>query len=74
MSARTDLTDDASRPAPQEFPAESPCIKVCQLDREERCYGCGRTLDEVARWSSMTMDERRTVNARLGFRGHGRNR
>jgi uncharacterized protein len=57
-----------------EFPAESPCIKVCQLDLQQRCYGCGRTLDEIARWSRMSADERRAVNARLGFRGHGANR
>jgi hypothetical protein len=54
--------------------AESPCIKVCQLDLEHRCRGCGRTLDEVARWSRMSLDERRVVNARIGFRGHERPR
>jgi predicted Fe-S protein YdhL (DUF1289 family) len=55
-------------------PAESPCIKVCTLDLEGRCYGCGRTTDEIARWSTMTLDERRAVNRRIGFRGHGENR
>ena len=30
---------------------ESPCIKVCQLDPQQVCTGCGRTLDEIAEWS-----------------------
>lgn len=30
---------------------ESPCIKVCRLDREfGLCLGCFRTLDEIAVW------------------------
>lgn len=55
-------------------PATSPCIKVCKLDLADRCYGCGRTRGEIARWSIMSPDERRAVNARIGFRGHGENR
>ncbi|WP_434481124.1 DUF1289 domain-containing protein [Gemmatimonas sp.] len=49
-------------------------MKVCQLDLHVRCYGCGRTRNEVARWSTMTLDERRAVNRRLGFRGHDERR
>lgn len=56
------------------WPVASPCIKVCQLDVQDRCYGCGRTRDELARWSGMSPDGRRAVNARVGFRGHGVNR
>ena len=52
--------------------AESPCIKVCQLDLDNRCRGCGRTIDEIARWSTMTTAERITVNKRLGFVSHER--
>jgi predicted Fe-S protein YdhL (DUF1289 family) len=55
-------------------PATSPCIKVCQLDLEGRCRGCGRTTQEIADWPYMTPDERRAVNARLGFRGHDERR
>jgi predicted Fe-S protein YdhL (DUF1289 family) len=29
----------------------SPCIQVCQLDPQQVCRGCGRTLDEIAEWS-----------------------
>jgi len=52
--------------------AESPCIKVCQLDLDNRCRGCGRTIDEIARWSTMTREERIAVNKRLGFVSHDR--
>ncbi|WP_331047865.1 DUF1289 domain-containing protein [Gemmatimonas sp.] len=55
-----------------DWTAESPCIKVCRLDLDDRCYGCGRSRDEIARWSGMTLDERRVVNRRVGFRGHKR--
>lgn len=61
-------------PNPVDYPATSPCIKVCQLDLTDRCFGCGRTRAEIARWSRMTDDERRAVNRRLGFEGHGVNR
>lgn len=58
--------------AMEEWPVESPCIKVCRLDLDDRCYGCGRTLDDIRRWSTMTLEERRAVNQRIGFRGHKR--
>ena len=41
---------------------ESPCIKVCTLDAASGvCMGCGRTLDEIARWGSMGDAERRAI-------------
>jgi predicted Fe-S protein YdhL (DUF1289 family) len=69
-------TDPARHTPPlsHSTPATSPCIKVCQLDLAGRCYGCGRSRDEIARWSYMSLDERRAVNARIGFKGHGENR
>jgi predicted Fe-S protein YdhL (DUF1289 family) len=37
----------------------SPCIKVCAIDAATSlCAGCGRTLDEIARWSAMNDGER----------------
>ena len=34
---------------------ETPCIKVCTMDAASGlCSGCGRTLDEIARWGSMS--------------------
>jgi hypothetical protein len=41
---------------------ESPCSKVCTLDAASGlCIGCGRTLEEIARWGSMNDAERRAI-------------
>ena len=38
---------------------ESPCVKICTLDaRSGLCLGCGRTIDEIARWTAMRASER----------------
>ncbi len=48
------------------MPVSSPCIKVCVVDPARRlCRGCGRTLDEIARWGAMDEAERRHVMALL---------
>jgi uncharacterized protein len=48
---------------------ETPCINVCLLDDETGlCQGCGRTLDEIARWASMSDGERRRVMEALPAR------
>ncbi|HET7672183.1 MAG TPA: DUF1289 domain-containing protein [Burkholderiales bacterium] len=45
---------------------KSPCIKVCQMDpRHGLCLGCGRTLDEIARWATMKDAEREAILLRL---------
>jgi predicted Fe-S protein YdhL (DUF1289 family) len=37
----------------------TPCIKICTMDpRAGICAGCGRTLEEIARWGGMTESER----------------
>lgn len=46
---------------------ESPCRKLCALDPATRvCTGCGRSLDEIARWGGMSDDEKRAVLRRIG--------
>ena len=48
---------------------ETPCIAVCQMDpRTNLCFGCGRTLAEIARWSGMDGVERAAVMAQLAAR------
>jgi hypothetical protein len=32
------------------------------------CFGCGRTLDEIAGWAAMSPEERRTIMAVLPAR------
>ena len=45
-------------------PSDSPCVKVCRV-ADGVCVGCGRTLDEIRRWRTMTDDERAAVVARV---------
>ncbi len=46
--------------------AASPCIAVCRLDPRTRlCVGCGRSIDEIARWPDLDEDERERIVARL---------
>ncbi|WP_367238277.1 DUF1289 domain-containing protein [Hyphomicrobium sp.] len=48
---------------------ESPCVKVCDIDRPSGlCRGCGRTLAEIAGWSSLSGTERRRIMAELPAR------
>jgi len=40
----------------------SPCISVCKLDSAtEFCEGCFRTLDEIAAWSRLDDESKRSV-------------
>jgi uncharacterized protein len=48
---------------------ESPCTNICTLDaRSGLCLGCGRTIDEIARWAAMSADERARIMAELPAR------
>ncbi|HEY4141752.1 MAG TPA: DUF1289 domain-containing protein [Pseudolabrys sp.] len=48
---------------------ESPCVNICMLDaRTETCVGCGRTIDEISRWSTMTPADRSRVMSELPAR------
>jgi len=54
---------------------ESPCNRVCALDPASgRCLGCGRSLDEIARWTRMTDAERADVLDELARRSAARRR
>jgi predicted Fe-S protein YdhL (DUF1289 family) len=45
---------------------ETPCIAVCQMDpRTNLCFGCGRTLPEIARWGRMDSAERQSIMSGL---------
>lgn len=48
---------------------ETPCIAVCMMDpRTKLCFGCGRTLPEIARWHRMETAERLAVMEGLASR------
>ena len=58
---------------PKAMTIESPCVKICTLDaRSGLCLGCGRTIDEIARWSAMSAAERARVRDELPARIAGR--
>lgn len=48
---------------------DTPCVAVCMIDpRTKLCFGCGRTLPEIARWHAMAGAERLAVMAQLPSR------
>jgi len=48
---------------------ETPCVAVCMIDPKTKlCFGCGRTLPEIARWHAMESAERLAVMALLRAR------
>ncbi|HVT23494.1 MAG TPA: DUF1289 domain-containing protein [Rhizomicrobium sp.] len=45
---------------------ETPCRKICVMDPASGlCTGCGRTLDEIARWAIYPPEVRHRVMAEL---------
>jgi uncharacterized protein len=48
---------------------DTPCVAVCMIDpRTKLCFGCGRTLPEIARWHLMERAERLALMAQLAAR------
>lgn len=47
-------------------PLVSPCRNLCALDAaREICAGCGRTIEEIVHWRSMTDAQRAAVMMRV---------
>lgn len=47
----------------------SPCVDICVMDDATGwCEGCGRTLDEIARWGSTGKADRDAVMRELPAR------
>ena len=44
----------------------TPCVPICKI-LEGKCVGCGRTLEEIAKWRSYSDEERLEVMKRLGY-------
>jgi uncharacterized protein len=48
---------------------DSPCIKLCVIEPATNlCAGCGRSLPEIAQWSSLDPADRRRIMAELPAR------
>ena len=39
----------------------SPCVMICTLDDDDRCLGCGRSLDQISNWALMSKTEQWAV-------------
>ena len=46
----------------------TPCIGVCVIDASGFCRGCARTLEEIARWTSLSHSARLFSMAELSAR------
>ena len=63
--------DDTADPGHEDLPegsSESPCTSVCQLDADELCIGCGRSVDEIMGWTRMSAAEKAATNRRAADR------
>ncbi len=62
MSASQDEDDFLSfTPVPG---VASPCVNICRV-RDGLCEGCGRTLGEIAEWSTADDARKRAILARI---------
>ncbi len=63
------VTMFAADSAPRPTMIETPCVEICTLDaRSGLCLGCGRTIDEIERWTAMSKAERARVMSELPWR------
>ncbi|PHS70825.1 MAG: DUF1289 domain-containing protein [Cycloclasticus sp.] len=40
---------------------ESPCIRMCTLNEQDICLGCGRLLKEITFWTTYTDEQRKRL-------------
>ena len=46
--------------------ATTPCVGICRMDKYDRyCIGCKRSRIEIARWSALTEESRKSIVAEL---------
>jgi uncharacterized protein len=49
---------------------DTPCIAICSTSQgDEVCKGCGRSFDEVQRWTEMSPGEKRVTWRRITLEG-----
>jgi hypothetical protein len=51
---------------------ESPCIKVCQYDSKDVCFGCQRTREEAGNWSLYSNEQKAEIIRKTRERGNVR--
>jgi predicted Fe-S protein YdhL (DUF1289 family) len=49
---------------------DTPCIAICSTSQGDAvCKGCGRSFDEVQRWTEMSPSEKRVTWRRITLQG-----
>ena len=75
---RQTLADEATLPAAARdawlawyaTTPDAPCIAICSTSQGDAvCKGCGRSFDEVQRWTAMSPAEKRAVWHRISQEG-----
>jgi uncharacterized protein len=70
LSTRTSTADASAPWWNRERNVPSPCQSVCQLNAAgDTCATCGRSLDEIAAWSTLSDAGKRAVWQRLADAG-----
>lgn len=44
---------------------QSPCVKICTLNNDNICIGCGRNAYELQNWATFSDDIKRDIKAQL---------
>jgi predicted Fe-S protein YdhL (DUF1289 family) len=48
---------------------DSPCVNWCQINPQNKyCFGCYRTIEEIAAWSDLNESEKQAVWEKLSQR------
>ncbi|PHR59960.1 MAG: DUF1289 domain-containing protein [Robiginitomaculum sp.] len=56
------MTDTSPQP-------DSPCLFVCSMDEQSGfCFGCARTIDEIAAWALLSRAQRDSVYTQIPIR------
>ena len=46
----------------------TPCLAICKVDNQTLvCRACGRTREQIQKWSTYTDDERLNIMRQLGY-------
>jgi len=43
----------------------TPCVRMCGVNDEGRCQGCGRTEQQLREWRYYSDDQKRSIITRL---------
>lgn len=44
---------------------QSPCVRICTLNDDKICIGCGRSADEIKNWSTFSDESKMLIKAQL---------